>query len=207
MTVGPLRVESRVPTGSVESIRALRMVRTSATRDRTSAINQMRALIVTAPDDLREAFREVSIAKLVNSATRLRPTDATDRGRGSHEVRVTQTRPASPVAQRRDQTRQRCLRRTRHDHHTEPGRTSRRRIDTTATLLIATGDNPERLHSDALWRIVLVRMGKDPRTRLYVERRTAEGESKREIMRCLKRCVAREVYCDHNLIKEALDNQ
>ena len=37
----------------------------------------MRALIVTAPDDLREAFRRVSIAKLVNSVARLRPADPT----------------------------------------------------------------------------------------------------------------------------------
>ena len=34
----------------------------------------------------------------------------------------------------------------------------------------------------------------DPRTKAYVERRTAEGKSKREIIRCLKRFVAREVY-------------
>ncbi len=43
-------------------------------------------------------------------------------------------------------------------------------------------------------RIVLVRMSADDRTRGYVERRTKEGLSKREIIRCLKRYVAREVY-------------
>ena len=37
-------------------------------------------------------------------------------------------------------------------------------------------------------------MGSDPATRAYVERRTAEGKSKKEIIRCLKRYVAREVY-------------
>ena len=37
-------------------------------------------------------------------------------------------------------------------------------------------------------------MSNDPDTRAYVERRTKEGKSKREIMRCLKRYVAREVY-------------
>ncbi len=37
-------------------------------------------------------------------------------------------------------------------------------------------------------------MHRDPRTRTYVERRTAEGPSKKEIMRCLKRFVAREIY-------------
>jgi transposase len=99
---------------------------------------------------------------------------------------------------------------------------------TAALLLIAAGDHPERLRSEAawahlcaaapipassgktirhrlnpggdrqanhaLWRIVFTRMGSDPATRAYAERRTAEGKSKAEIMRCLKRYVAREVY-------------
>ena len=38
------------------------------------------------------------------------------------------------------------------------------------------------------------RMRTDERTRAYVARRTLEGLSKREIMRCLKRYVAREIY-------------
>ena len=89
---------------------------------------------------------------------------------------------------------------------------------TAALLLIAAGDHPERLRSEAawahlcaaapipassgktvrhrlgdrqanhaLWRIVFTRMGSDPATRAYVERRTGEGKSKAEIIRCLKR--------------------
>lgn len=46
----------------------------------------------------------------------------------------------------------------------------------------------------ALHVIALVRMSSDPRTRTYVARRTSEGKSKKEIMRCLKRYIAREVY-------------
>ena len=46
----------------------------------------------------------------------------------------------------------------------------------------------------ALHMICMVRMGMDRRTREYVARRTQEGKSKREILRCLKRYVAREVY-------------
>jgi transposase len=37
-------------------------------------------------------------------------------------------------------------------------------------------------------------MRRDPRTKEYVARRTQEGKSKREIIRCLKRYLAREVY-------------
>ena len=40
----------------------------------------------------------------------------------------------------------------------------------------------------------MVRMVSDPDTRAYVERRTKEGKSKREIMRCLRRYVARELF-------------
>jgi transposase len=46
----------------------------------------------------------------------------------------------------------------------------------------------------ALHLICVVRMRVDERTRAYVARRSAEGKSRREIMRCLKRYVAREVY-------------
>jgi transposase len=46
----------------------------------------------------------------------------------------------------------------------------------------------------ALHMICVVRMGSDERTRCYVARRTAERKSKWEIMRCLKRYIAREVY-------------
>lgn len=46
----------------------------------------------------------------------------------------------------------------------------------------------------ALFRVVLVRMRWHEPTRTYVARRTAQGLSKREIIRCLKRYVAREIY-------------
>jgi transposase len=101
-------------------------------------------------------------------------------------------------------------------------------IDTAAVLLVAAGDNPERLRSEAawahlcgvapieassgkvtrhrldrggdrhanqaLWRIVMTRLSFDLRTREYMERRTKEGRSKREVIRILKRYVAREVF-------------
>jgi transposase len=100
--------------------------------------------------------------------------------------------------------------------------------DTAALLLIAAGDHPERLRSEAawahlcavapipassgkvthrrlnaggnreanhaLWRIVITRMSSHPATRAYVDRRTKEGLSKKDIIRCLKRYVARQVY-------------
>jgi transposase len=52
----------------------------------------------------------------------------------------------------------------------------------------------DRHANAALYRIVLTRMSSDPRTRAYVTRRRAEGRSNREIVRCLKRYVARETF-------------
>lgn len=52
----------------------------------------------------------------------------------------------------------------------------------------------DRSANNALWRIVMVRMSCDERTKAYVARRSAEGKSKTEIIRCLKRYVSREVF-------------
>jgi transposase len=51
----------------------------------------------------------------------------------------------------------------------------------------------DRQANAALYRIVLCRLRYDPATRAYVKRRTAEGLTKPEIIRCLKRYVAREI--------------
>ena len=52
----------------------------------------------------------------------------------------------------------------------------------------------DRRANAALYRIVLVRLRYDCRTKAYLHRRTGEGLSKSEIIRCLKRYVAREVF-------------
>jgi len=52
----------------------------------------------------------------------------------------------------------------------------------------------DRQANCALWGIVITRLRNDPRTRAYMTRRLAEGRSKPEVIRILKRYVAREVY-------------
>lgn len=52
----------------------------------------------------------------------------------------------------------------------------------------------DRAANSALYVITLCRMRHDPRTRAYVERRTQQGLSKKEIIRCLKRYIIREVH-------------
>ncbi|GAA1676740.1 hypothetical protein GCM10009733_087020 [Nonomuraea maheshkhaliensis] len=52
----------------------------------------------------------------------------------------------------------------------------------------------DRRSSSALYTIVVTRLGRDAHTRAYAERRTSEGKSKKEIIRCPKRYVAREIF-------------
>ncbi|MCX4437849.1 IS110 family transposase [Streptomyces mirabilis] len=56
----------------------------------------------------------------------------------------------------------------------------------------------DRQANAALHRIVFTRLRCDPRTQAYYERRTQEGKTRREIIRCLKRYAAREVF---NLVR------
>ena len=57
--------EPKTRDGAVEAIRALRVARRSARHGRVTAINQMRALLVSGPDDLRETLRGSTVLKLV----------------------------------------------------------------------------------------------------------------------------------------------
>ncbi len=57
-----------------------------------------------------------------------------------------------------------------------------------------TGRGGHRQANAALHRVVVVRMRAHQPTIAYVRRRTAEGKTKREIIRCLKRFVAREIF-------------
>ena len=71
-----------------------------------------------------------------------------------------------------------------------------------ATSGLIDGSYPSRLDSggdryanNAIWRIVITRLGQhEPRTVAYMERRLAQRKSKRYIIRCLKRYVARETF-------------
>ena len=59
--------------GAVEAVRALMVAKRSARSERTQAINQARALIVTGPEDLRARFTAHATADLVAELAALRP--------------------------------------------------------------------------------------------------------------------------------------
>ena len=81
--------------GNVEAIRVLRVARASARRDRTRALNQMRALITTAPDELRAQLRGLTIPKLLPRCWGV-PPRRTDRCRQRESSRAQDPRPSSP---------------------------------------------------------------------------------------------------------------
>jgi transposase len=213
--------------GAVEAIRALMVAKRSARGERTQTINQARALVVTGPDDVRARFAKHTTAALVAETAALRPRPGDTVGYATRVALRELGRRAEFLDDqivRLDE----LLVPLVTDH--APGLLSLHGVgpDTAAMLLVAAGDHPERLRSEAawahlcasapipassgktkrhrlnpggdrqanhaLWRIVITRMSSDPRTRAYVERRTKEGLSKLEIIRCLKRYVAREVY-------------
>jgi transposase len=213
--------------GAVEAIRALMVAKRSARSERVQTINQARSLIVTGPDDLRARFARHTAAGLVNDLASLRPRPG--------DVVGYATRIALRELGRRAEFLDGQLERLDEliaplVAARAPGLLALHGVgpDTAALLLVAAGDHPERLRSEAawahlcaaaplpassgkvtrhrlnpggdrqanhaLWRIVLTRMSAHPPTLSYVERRTKEGLSKKEIIRCLKRYVAREVY-------------
>jgi transposase len=214
--------------GPVEAIRMLRVCRRSAVRARTQCANQIHNMVVTAPDDLRARWRDVSITKLSAEAVRLRPgADLADPTTATKHAMVSLARRWQQLDL---EVRELDIKLGALVKATAPTLCAVHGVgtDTAGALLVAAGDNPGRLTSEAafaalcgvspvqassgrvqrhrlnrggdrqannaLWRIVLVRMSTDPRTRAYVERRTKEGRSKKEIIRCLKRYIARELY-------------
>ena len=63
---------------NIEAMRVLRVARSSARRSRTQALNQMRSLISTAPDELRAELRDLSIYKVLTVTSAYRHTGRTD---------------------------------------------------------------------------------------------------------------------------------
>ena len=134
--------------GNVEAMRVLRVARSSARSSRTQAINQMRSLISTAPDELRAELRDLSIYKVLTVASAYRHTGRTDVADG-HQADLAHAGPSGHRPRRRGQG-------DRPDAE-DPCRRDRPELsaidgvgtDVASALLVAAGDNPERLKNEA----------------------------------------------------------
>ena len=195
---------------------------------RAQAINQLKNLLITAPEGLRSELRGLSTAKLVAKVSEFRP------GTNPSDVEAATKFALRSVARRHQRLSEEIseleeqLDRLVAEAAPELVAMEGVGTDTAASLLIAAGDNPERLKDEAafahlcgvapipassgksvrhrlnrhgnrdanraLYVIAVCRMSREERTRTYVAKRTAEGKTKKEIIRCLKRYIAREVY-------------
>jgi transposase len=215
--------------GAVESLRALRAVRTSAVIAHREALQLIHAQIIAAPADLRDQLRTLTRTRLLRTCAAFDPDPAA----------VADPDTAARLALR-------CLSHRALQLHQEITHLDTLieplvrelapsllgalgfGIHTTAQLLVTMGDNPQRVTSEARFaklcgvaplpassgliqrhrlnrggdrqansalHIALInRIHHDQRTREYIARRTTEGRTKPEIMRCLKRYLAREAY-------------
>lgn len=211
----------------VEIIRMIKLTRDSAVKAQTQAVNQLKAVLVTAPDELRESLASLGLVTLLNRCAAFRPGElTTPLSAAKHSLRL--------LARRALALRQEARELREHlERLTAVAAPALRELtgigpDSAAALLLTAGDNPSRLRSEAafaalcgtnpvpassgkitrfrlnrggdrqanaaLHRAIVTRMRWHEPTKDYVARRTAEGKTTPEIMRCLKRYVAREVY-------------
>jgi transposase len=218
----------KLGTGIVESIRALHTTRAGAVKARTAAINELRALLVTAPAELRDRMRGLTPVALVATCARLRPIGD-----------IAEPHIAIRTALRSLARRHQNLTAEITDLDTQLRTLVERAcpallalhgvgFETAAQLLITVGDNPDRISSEAsfaalcgvapipassgktnrhrlsrggdrqanraLHMIACSRLATDPQTQNYRDRRAREQLSPKDILRCLKRYLARHVY-------------
>lgn len=213
---------------TTSGLRALHIARRSAVKHRTAVINQLKAMLVSAPDAVREKYRGLTTFRLIEAIARCRPDALADPWAQSVLI------AAKLLAQRVQflESQAEILQAQIDALVTEanPGLRAAYGIgpDTAAQLLITAGANPHRLHSEAafaalcgvapvpassgktnryrlsrggdraannaLHRIALVRMSCHQPTKDYVQRQLTKGHTRMEILRKLKRALAREVF-------------
>jgi transposase len=211
----------------VESIRVLRVAYTSARNSRTRVTLQIRDLVLAGPTQLRAVLGPLTSEARAHACARLRPRAVTDPAEATkYALRSLARRHQSLTTEMADLA-------ASLDELTAQANPALRAAkgvgpDVAAILLVAAGDNPERLNTEAgfaalcgaspieassgkvnrhrlnrsgnrqanhaLWTIAMTRLRSDETTKAYMVRRTAEGKTRREVVRCLKRYIAREMF-------------
>lgn len=211
----------------VETIRLLKVARQGAMKARTAAIITLQSLLISAPEKLREELCGLSSIKLVRVCSRFRSGNITD----VHSAAKASLRSVA----RRYQSLEDEIKALEKQLNKLVPKAAPTLLglfgvgpEVASTLLIAAGENPQRIRSDAalaglfgtspvlassgktnrhrlnrggnrqansaLHTIAMSRLAHDERTQNYMAKRIAEGKSKREAMRCLKRYITREIY-------------
>jgi len=204
----------------------LAVVRRSAVKARTQAANQLHALVVGAPESIKDQLSDMKFNAQVRVCARFRPSGESSVSYAKQALRRLARRYQTldtEIAELDVEIKRLCA-------NANPALLATKGVgpDTAAKLLVAAGDNPQRMKSErsfaalcgvspvqassgrtvrhrlnrggnrqansALWRIATTRMRTDAATKEYVTRREAEGKKRTEIIRCLKRHIAREIH-------------
>jgi transposase len=226
---GRATVIAKTGTGSVEAIRVLKTARDSAVHAGAKAINQLKAILVSAHPELREAMTGLGTGTLIRRCAQLTDPDQ-QHGAADQAVVYTLRLLAERILRLKAEAYTLEKRITALVRAHAPRLLDRRGVgpDSAAALLIAAGDNPDRLAGEAsyaalcgtspveassgitqrrrlnrggdrqanaaLYRIAQSRLRWHPPTQNYLRRRLAEGKTRREIIRCIKRYLARELF-------------
>ena len=148
---GEASVTPKTRNGPVEQIRVLMVARRSAREQRIQTLNQLRHLVFTAPEAIRVRYKDRPKTGLVKEAANMRPNQ------GSDPVIYTTNLMIRNLA-RRIQAFNAEMREidgmlTALVQQTAPSLLALygAGTDTAASLLVAAGDNPDRLHSEGSW--------------------------------------------------------
>ncbi|MGW8877858.1 IS110 family transposase [Streptomyces mirabilis] len=228
---GRATAQAKSGNGPVQIARMYKLAKDSAIKARTQAINQLKAVLVSADPALREGLAPLTNPALIDTCADLVSDPIYH---GCNEVLgatlITLQLLAERIQQLTAQIGELKRRLTALVQFHAPQLLELVGVgpDSAVTLLITAGDNPERLANEAsfaalcgaspverssgkqqrrrlnrggdrqanaaLYRIVQSRLRWDPRTQEYLKRRISEGKTRREVIRCLKRYVAREIF-------------
>lgn len=169
--------------GWVDGVRCMLAARSGAVKARTSAINTARSLLTTAPEGLRSRFRGMGGPRLMEELPSVRAEGALGAALGALADLWAAARDAALDMERAIEASFAAICGA-CPVPASSGKTVRHRLN-------RGGD---RQTNSALHEIARQRVMRDPETAEYAERARGRGKSDREVMRCLKRYVAREAY-------------
>ena len=226
---GTRTVTPKARDGMVESLRMLQKTRSTAVAARRSALQMIRAIIISAPEELRDQLRGMTRMQLIRHLVATRP-DSTDFKSPTGSARIALKRLAKRYVDLDDEIDELddMIKALLEECAPLLVRCSCVGAQSATQLMVTVGDNPERLKSEAAFAmlcgvapvpvssgmtyrhrlnrggdrqansaihiIAIGRLRTDQRTQDYVAKKLAEGHTKMEALRCLKRYIAREMY-------------
>lgn len=196
-------VTPKTRNGMIESLRVLKTCRKTAISARRVALQIIHSNIISAPDELREQLRNMTRMQLIRTLGSWRP-DASEYRNVTNVYRISLKSLARRYLELHDEIASQLL-------ITAGDNPQRLRSESESGFAALCGVSPvpvssgktnryrlnrggDRAANSALHIIAIGRLRTDDKTKEYVARRVAEGHTKMEAIRCLKRYISREVY-------------